>query len=112
MPFLYIALAINNVPNTVHIITNAAEKPVNNFNKIGMAIAKIAILGYFVAKFPKVAPKIAALAYFVSPSTINAGSTDKTAPPIITAEVVAIKLVIIEPQIAMVDTISARIVPG
>ena len=104
--------AINNVPNTVHTITRAAGRGVNFFNKIGIIRAKTATFGYLIAKFPKVAPKIAELAYLVRPEAINSGKIANTPAPTITAEVVPIKLVMMEPQIAMVETTSAWIVPG
>ena len=55
---------------------------------------------------------MAELAYWVRPDTINSGRTDRTALPTITADVVAIRFVMMEPQMAMVDTTSAWIVPG
>ena len=60
-----------------------------------------------LAKLPKVAPNMAELAYCVSPVTMKSGRTDKTALPTITAEVVPIRFVIIDPQIAIVETTSA-----
>lgn len=84
------------MPNTVHTITAAAGSPVVIFRITGIANANTATFGYLTAKFPKVAPKIAELAYFVRPTTINSGSTDRTAPPTITAEVVPIRLVMMD----------------
>ena len=77
-------------------MTAAAGSPVVIFRITGIANANTATFGYLTAKFPEGRSKIAELAYFVRPTTMNSGSTDKTAPPTITAEVVPIRFVMIE----------------
>ena len=58
-------------------------------------------------RFQKFLRKFAPAAYFVRADTITSGSTDTTADPTKTAAVVAIRFVIIEPQIAIVEATSA-----
>ena len=72
-----------------------------------MPTEKTATLGYLMAKFPKVPPKIAPAAYFTKAVATTGGSTDTIEEPTMAARSTKKRLVTIEPHIPSVTATSA-----
>ena len=95
-----------------HIRSPAMQVPVQTASiQLGSAGQIRLLSGILLRSFQKFRRKLQLLHSFLNAEFKNAGRTATTAEPTKTAPVVAIRFVIMEPQIAMVETTSAWMVP-